>query len=174
MRQRAAMRKIAHRFTAHNRKLTFDQAEEIRRQHAKGDEPATLASRFGINHNTVRGILEGRTYVYPSRHERVQIEEHNQRAPKPAPANDPRLVCRMERAKRAGHPSSVMSEAQKDFAALLAREVEMRKGGRPRKDGGKAYQLVTGKPGKPQLMVQRAPAVDLIDSLPPFYGSQSA
>lgn len=159
-RQRAAAQR-RHQWVAHNRKLTFAQAESIRADAANGFTLKQLAKRYDCNYNSVRAILEGRTYVRPTRFEQAVIEEQAYRVPMPAPPNDPRLICRMERAKRSQRNEPAMSEAAKAFAALLARDVELRKGGRPRKDA---------KPGKPRLFVERDQVPDLTTGLNPFFG----
>jgi hypothetical protein len=47
------------------RKLTFDQAEEIRRRRREGATRPELAREYGVSIGTIDGVLAGRVYRSP-------------------------------------------------------------------------------------------------------------
>jgi hypothetical protein len=166
MRKRG-MNKRRH-FTASNRILSFDRAEEIRAAKAANDSLGIrqLAAMFGVNKNTIRGILNGTTYCQPTRHEVVERENAKTAS---LPKHSPNLTCRIERAKRADRLDPILAEAKRDYEALLAREKEGRKGGRPR-GSGKTISVGRGRPNQ-FVNVHEDPRDALLNALGNFSGA---
>lgn len=49
-----------------HRKLTDEEAEEVRERHAKGESFAKLGKAFKISHTTARRIVIKKAYNYPN------------------------------------------------------------------------------------------------------------
>ncbi len=60
------MRKTRGRDPYANRKLTYEQAEELRAEYAAGGVyQSTLAKKYGINQSAVSSIIHRRSYTKP-------------------------------------------------------------------------------------------------------------
>jgi hypothetical protein len=64
-RRQAAIDRALRTYSAPERKLSFDLAEEIRQRNEGGETAASLARHFGVSHPTIRAVLARR--IYPVR-----------------------------------------------------------------------------------------------------------
>lgn len=56
------------------RKLTKDEADDIRRLHARGVSIADLSRQYDLNPEGIKGILDGRYYASPDRPQHTPIK----------------------------------------------------------------------------------------------------
>lgn len=60
---RAAVRENAKKAHAATRKLSYEEADQVRARFASGETKTVIAKDFGINRSTVWAIVNGKTYV---------------------------------------------------------------------------------------------------------------
>lgn len=117
--------------------------------------------------NKKRGV--SKTAIY-------RIRDEISVPPTPAPdPSDPIMLYRAEKLARAQRLAAnpQMTAAQRAFAALLQREKDAGRGGRPK--GAKSVNSLNGKlvkPGKPMLLALRRDPLDLTPYLGAFTGNE--
>lgn len=105
-----------------HRKLTIQDAAEIRYRASLGGSNRTLATEYGVSHFTIRGIVNGWLYA----------EAPAPRPVAPPPDVDPRIALyRAEKARRADRLNPAMEAAKSEYVKLLE-DTKPGKSGRPR------------------------------------------
>lgn len=140
------------------RELTHDDAREIRRLHRNGLSKRLLSVQYQTSQVSIRRICDHE--LFPDRPVRYEP---------PPPPVDPVKLYHDEKAKRDERlkRNPRLAAAEQAFKAQMAREKELRKGGRPKKGAG-SYQLSVG--GKPNQFPNVSRPTDLADLLPPYFG----
>lgn len=144
-------------------RLSEQEKAAIRADLEKGYNAYEIAERRGVSKTAVYRIRDAAKPAPPPPPPKPRFEF----VPDDPPAKDPRDLYRREKARREERlaVSAKMQAAKEDFAALLQREREAGRGGRPKKIG-----TPPERPGKPRLFLQRDNVPDLGAYLGEFHG----
>lgn len=153
-----------HYGAAHNRKLSLEDADEIRRLVSRGLSQRAVAGQFGVSNVMVNGIVAGKYYLTPDTPSQIARRKQEEA---PTEASEAIALYRTEKAKREERlqQDARMLAAKADYAAQLERDRDAKKGGRPKKP----LNTLTSTRGKPQIHATRS--TDLADLLPAYHGA---